>query len=325
MKPESNNKNRYIKQTASVLFLFFCLRAGSEFTGGYGASAAFTNTVMLMDTSSSGKFSVLSYNIAGLPGIISSALTERSASIAAIGKKLNQFDIVHVQEDFNYNEFLYNNGNKHPYRTVTKGGVPFGDGLNTLSRYPVSDVRRVSWEACTGADCLTPKGFSYSRIEIARNHYIDFYNVHANAYNHLEAAAARRDNIIQLSDFIKIHSEGQAVIVMGDLNAHYSFYYDNINKLLTDTNLTDSWVLLKNDGKFPKGDKKFPESNILNLTDSTETIDKIFYRNSERIKLKPSRYKLEKYLFTNKTGMPLSDHHPVSLVFEWNLEKPVNL
>ena len=139
----------------------------------------------LPETATSGGFSVLTYNIAGLPEIISSAVTRRAPSIAEIGRKLNAFDIVNVQEDFNYNGNLYNEGNSHPFRTLTKGGVPFGDGLNTLSKYPVHEVRRISWNECTGADCLTPKGFTYSRLEIARNIYVDLYNVHANAYNHL--------------------------------------------------------------------------------------------------------------------------------------------
>jgi hypothetical protein len=130
---------------------------------------------------SSGEFSVLTYNVGGLPQIISSAATKRAPSIAEIGIRLNAFDIVNVQEDFNYNKQLYNSGNSHPFRTKTKGGVPFGDGLNTLSRFPVHEVRRIPWNECTEADCLTPKGFTFSRIEIAKNLYIHLYNVHANA------------------------------------------------------------------------------------------------------------------------------------------------
>jgi hypothetical protein len=59
------------------------------------------------NVASSGTFSVISYNVAGLPQIISSAVTERASSIREIGGRLNRFDIVHVQEDFNYNKMLY--------------------------------------------------------------------------------------------------------------------------------------------------------------------------------------------------------------------------
>ncbi|WP_229253980.1 endonuclease/exonuclease/phosphatase family protein [Dyadobacter sp. NIV53] len=316
----SNKKNRYIKQTLSVLFIFFCLRAGSVSTGDFSAFAKSMQFAFLSDTSSSGSFSVITYNIAGLPGIISSAMTERESSITEIGKRLNAFDIVHVQEDFSYNDDLYSIENMHPFRSVTKGNVPFGDGLNTLSKYPVTEITRISWQDCTGADCLTPKGFSYSRIEIARNHFIDFYNVHANAFNDTEAAAARRNNIRQLSDYIKTHSQGHAVVVMGDLNAHYSFYHDNLNTLLTDNSLTDTWVSLQNNGSMPIALTQTPEKNILGLNASTETIDKILYRSSNEILLKPSEYKLERQLFNTATGIPLSDHHPVSLSFAWTLQ-----
>ncbi|CAG5003122.1 Sphingomyelinase [Dyadobacter sp. CECT 9275] len=273
----------------------------------------------LPDTTA-GAFSVLTYNIAGLPEMISSATTRRAPSIAAIGRKLNAFDVVNVQEDFNYNRYLYNGGNAHPFRTQTKGSVLFGDGLNTLSRYPVHHVRRISWNDCTGADCLTPKGFTYSRLEIARNVFVDLYNVHANAYNHLAAAAARRSNMNQLSDFIRKNSRGQAVIVMGDLNAHYSYSYDNVHQLLANNHLTDAWVMLVNHDHLPQPVQKLPESQILRMNSRSESIDKILYRSNDRIQLNISEYNLNNQLFNDKNGTPLSDHHPVSLRFSWKLQ-----
>jgi len=318
-----NKQKQNIKLTFLVLFVFLSLWAGVEFSHGFGAMNGSSKTSPILQNASKGKFSVLTYNIAGLPQIISSAKTERAESIADIGQKLNQYDIVHVQEDFNYNDNLYENGNLHPFRSSTKGGVPFGDGLNTLSKYPVTDIRRIPWEACTGADCLTPKGFSYSRIEVAKNVFIDFYNVHANAFNHLEAAAARRQNIQQLSAYIKAHSFGNAVVVMGDLNAHYSFSYDNIRELLAENHLEDSWIFLKHNGDFPISVMQLPDNDILKLDDQSETIDKILYRSSSQIQLNPSDYNLEKYLFTNVKGMPLSDHNPVSVTFTWSLENTI--
>ncbi|MGH2624004.1 MAG: hypothetical protein ACRDE7_10080, partial [Sphingobacterium sp.] len=92
---------------------------------------------------SEGEFSVLTYNIAGLPQLISSAKSPRSASIRTIGKRISDFDIVNVQEDFNYNLDLYAE-NTHPYRTISMGGVPFSDGLSTLSNYPIVASERVA-------------------------------------------------------------------------------------------------------------------------------------------------------------------------------------
>lgn len=194
-----------------------------------------------------------------------------------------------------------------------------GDGLNTLSKFPLTHLRRVAWTDCTGADCFTPKGFTYTRIEIAPGRFIDFYNVHANAYNHPRAALARRHNMEQLSAYIRLHSTGKAVVVMGDLNGRYSFGQDNVDRLLQENDLTDAWVNLRCRNKLPARSDAMPQSNILQLTDSCETIDKILFRSSAFIQLKPAAYALEKELFTNAKGLPLSDHHPVSARFEWRI------
>lgn len=268
---------------------------------------------------SEGKFSVITYNVAGLPEIISSAVTSRAGSIAEIGRRLNDYDIVHVQEDFNYNTELYESGNSHPYRSAAMGPVPFGDGLNTLSKFPVHDVERVEWADCTGADCLTPKGFTRSRIQVAKEVYIDFYNVHANASNYPSAAAARCKNIHQLSSYIKKHSGKNAVIVMGDMNAHYCYKRDNIRTLLRDNGLHDAWVVLNKGGRFPDALADLPADDILGITDTCESIDKILFRNSDQIRLVPEYYKVPKDLFSDREGRPLSDHHPVSLSFSWKM------
>jgi len=263
-----------------------------------------------------GEFSAITYNVAGLPQVICGASTERSSSIAEIGRHLNLYDIAHVQEDFNYNRFLYHGGNQHPYRTKTKGRIPFGDGLNTLSKFPIIEMHRIPWRNCTGADCFTPKGFTYSKIEIAQGIYIDFYNVHANAADDPASAAARRKNLSQLSTYISDHSAKNPVIVMGDLNAHFCYEQDNIRDFLIDNQLKDAWLTLKTNNCFPAF-KNFIKEDILHLNDECESIDKILYRSSESLTLIPSQYRFENEKFNNQYGDPLSDHCPVSVIFNW--------
>ncbi|WP_426294787.1 endonuclease/exonuclease/phosphatase family protein [Dyadobacter endophyticus] len=310
------DKNRVLK-TVSWLFILFFLSEATPATREQTATAF--RAKLPPDSLDAGSFSVITYNIAGLPQLICSAITPRKESISAIGRLLNRYDIAHVQEDFNYNQYLYHAGNTHPFRTTTKGAVMTGDGLNTLSKFPVKHLRRISWTDCTGADCFTPKGFTYTRIEIAPTHFIDFYNVHANAYNHPRAALARRRNMEQLSAYIQLHSTGNAVIVMGDLNGRYSFEQDNVDWLLKENELSDAWVSLHCKNQLPFRSNAIPASDILSLTDSCETIDKILFRSSAFIQLKPAAYALEKAMFTNAKGLPLSDHHPVSARFEWKI------
>lgn len=87
-----------------------------------------------------GTFNVLSLNVGGLPEFlqdngVTGDKTENTAAIGTIfAANRGLFDIIHVQEDFNYHATLYEYDN-HEYRTPTSGGVPFGDGLNTLSNF----------------------------------------------------------------------------------------------------------------------------------------------------------------------------------------------
>lgn len=266
---------------------------------------------------SSGFFSVLTYNVAGLPGFISSAITGRSRSIAEIGKKINPFDIVNVQEDFNYNNSLYLGGNQHPYRTKPKGRVPFGDGLNTLSRFPMSDVVRVPWKKRTGADFLTPKGFTLVKVEIVAGIWVDVYNVHANAQNNRKASSARRDNLNQLRDYIGENSSENALIVMGDFNAHYSFGDDNLHDFMESTSLVDSWVELQNGGLVPEAKHAFKPPHMLSIGNQSESIDKILYRSNGHLSLAARDYNIENNLFTNLRGLPLSDHYALAANFNW--------
>ena len=307
------NKNRTVARHVllSVMLPFVLDDAAFDKAAIYAQADA-------ISVADSGTFSVITYNVAGLPQMISSAATNRDVSTPEIGRKLNGFDVAHVQEDFNYNDLLCGMS-QHPYRTISKGKVLFGDGLNTFSRFPIREVRRVKWDDCTGADCFTPKGFSYSQLEVAAGVFIDFYNVHANAYNHRSAAAARRKNMIQLSDFIKKHSPGNAVVIMGDLNGRYGFDQDNIGLLHESTGMEDAWVKLKKQGIFPNASAETPPSDIMSSGDSSETIDKILYRSSSSIQLNVSDYRLEKLLFSNAGGQPLSDHHPVSAKLTWKV------
>ena len=97
---------------------------------------------------------------------------------------LRPYDVVNVQEDFNYHSYLYA-ADTHPYRTATSGGAGIGDGLNTLSNdaYDADDFERDRWNSCQldSGDCLTPKGFTFMRVRLAEGGYVDFYNLHANA------------------------------------------------------------------------------------------------------------------------------------------------
>jgi hypothetical protein len=95
--------------------------------------------------------------------------------------------------------------------------MPFGSGLNSLSkyRYDEGDFERVTWNDCNlnSGDCLTPKGFTFMRVRLAESTYIDFYNLHADAGSDGGDLSARAANFAQLSSFVQSHSAGNAVVV----------------------------------------------------------------------------------------------------------------
>ncbi|WP_330274739.1 jacalin-like lectin [Lentzea sp. NBC_00516] len=269
-----------------------------------------------------GSFEVLTYNVAGLPEPLSSG--DPAVNTPLISPRLAPYDIVNVQEDFNYHAALYA-GDNHAHRTPTTGGVPFGSGLNTLSHRPYSDLERTKWSSCNGTDCLTPKGFSYKRVELAAGVYVDVYNLHPNAGTENADLAARRSNITQLSRFIAANSAGNAVIVMGDTNTRYTRADDNIRELTGTNGLTDAWVQLERGGQAPAAGAPALVCDPAALTDSCEVVDKILYRGNRQITLTARDYRNDNAAFVDAQGKPLSDHYPIAARFDWTADDGIKL
>ncbi|MDX3798036.1 exonuclease/endonuclease/phosphatase family protein, partial [Streptomyces sp. SAS_272] len=256
--------------------LLACLTAAAAAIGALTAAAPSAAAA-----DDSGSFSVLSYNVAGLPAIISSASTPRDTSTTAIGQRIAPYDIVHAQEDFNYHAYLYAADTAHAYRTPTSGGAAIGSGLNTLSKLPYDedDFERVRWNTCTygSGDCLTPKGFTFIRERLAEGVYVDFYNLHTNAGTNDDDLAARAANLAQLSGFIATHSAGNAVVVMGDTNTRYTRSGDTIAEFAAANGLTDAWVQLIRGGTPPaKGtDALVCDQTGPTVPNTCEVVDKV--------------------------------------------------
>ncbi|MEU9734408.1 jacalin-like lectin [Streptomyces sp. NPDC048002] len=263
-----------------------------------------------------GSFDVLTYNIAGLPLGLGDSDPETNTPL--IGQRLAPYDIVNVQEDFNYHASLYAN-DTHAYRTATSGGAGIGDGLNTLSDHAFEDFERVDWNDCAGTDCLTPKGFTLARVRLAEGVFVDLYNVHTNADVTDAALAARRANIEQLSDFVQERSAGNAVVVMGDTNTRYTRAGDNIRTLLAENGLRDPWVDLVRGGSAPAQGSEALVCDAVAPTDDCEVVDKVLYRGSDLVSLSATRYHNAWASFLRDDGEHLSDHFPHEVGFSYTL------
>ncbi|MFI6494219.1 jacalin-like lectin [Streptomyces sp. NPDC050564] len=294
-----------------------CLAAATAALGGL------TVTAPAAAAADSGSFSVLSYNVAGLPESLSSASTPRDTSTTEIGRRIAPYDIVNVQEDFNYHAYLYST-DTHPYLTATSGGAGIGSGLNTVSTYAWDgdDFERVGWNDCQvdSGDCLTPKGFSFMRERLAEGVYVDFYNLHTNAGTNDGDLAARAANLAQLTSFIGTHSAGNAVVVMGDTNTRYTRSGDTIAEFASANGLTDAWVKLIRGGTPPaKGsDALVCDQTGATVPNTCEVVDKVLYRGSKLVTLNATSYNNEHAKFLTSDGLMLSDHDPITVGFTWS-------
>ncbi|WP_430790020.1 jacalin-like lectin [Actinoplanes sp. G11-F43] len=275
----------------------------------------------------SGSFTVLTYNVAGLPDIISSAEVDRRTAHTAIGQRLGPFDIVQVQEDFNYHAHLYAADTTHAHRTPTSGGAGLGSGLNTLSTIPYDDFERGDWNSCQfdSGDCLTPKGFTFARHRLAEGVFVDFYNLHTNAGTSSGDQTSRADNLNQLTAFIGTHSAGNAVVVMGDTNTRYTRAADTIRAFNAANGLTDAWVKLERAGTPPAAGSNALVCDAAAVTDACEVVDKILYRGSRSVTLNATGYHNEDAGFRTADGLMLSDHFPISTAFTWSANSAYTL
>ncbi|MEI2639620.1 MAG: endonuclease/exonuclease/phosphatase family protein [Microthrixaceae bacterium] len=283
------------------------------------------------------EFSVLTYNVAGLPQGISSSNPEWN--IPLISPLLNAYDVVLTQEDFdwwtplagildfaNYHRRL-RSAVEHPYRTdvhpgpeavgVDAGarGMLVGDGIGIMSRYPFTGEAQHAWKGCFGgvlpdggaADCLAMKGFRVVTMTLADGRLVDVYSLHGEAGGTPEDQRLQEDDYAELAQFINARGSDRAVIVGGDTNLHTDDVHPDGGfgadtaiwaKFLADTGLSD----------------------VCTATDCGDpgSIDKIAYRSSPTVSLSAiaSEFPLERF---QVNGQDLSDHPPFVATFRWDI------
>ena len=285
-----------------------------------------------------GEFSVLSYNVAGLP--LEFSKVRPDIHLPMISPLLNAYDVVATQEDFdwwqpivsgfdlvNYHTRLRADAT-HPYRSNRHPGpasvgvdpaarpLAVGDGIGLMARYPLTDFVEHAWSQCYGgplpdggaADCLAMKGFRVATMTLGDGIVVDVYSVHG------EAGGTPRDQELQALDFaemaavIRKHSAGRAVIVAGDTNLHTDLVHpdgdggaDTViwQEFLAETGLTDSCT-------------------ALDCTDPG-SIDKIAFRDGGGLDLTALMHDVPTERFSGPDGEDLSDHPPVVVTFGWDL------
>lgn len=286
----------------------------------------------------SGTFTLLSYNVAGLPQEVSKE--SPATNIPLISPLLDPFDLVLTQEDFdwwapdglaagldftNYHDRLRASATQQ-YRTERHPGTEavglspdrnpiIGDGLGVMSRFPLGQTQRVPWVGCFGgidtkdggaADCLAMKGFLLTRVTLADGVEVDVYDLHGEAGGTATDQSLQGDDYTQLAAYIVEHSKGRAVIVAGDTNLHT----DDVHPDGGGGADTQIW-------------KTFLDAT--DLTDACEAtrcsepgrIDKVAYRSGGGVELEATDHAFLPDRFKDAAGKDLSDHEPLSVTFRW--------
>ncbi len=255
--------------------------------------------------SEEGSITVLTYNVAGLPELISGS--HPSLYTELISPRLNAFDLVLVQEDFSYHSDL-SSGTDHEYSSRPGTAGTLGDGLARFSRFPIrGEVKHVSWEECHGHfghanDCLTKKGFSTAIHELPSGTPVHVYNLHMDAGSSKKDQQTRSMQMDQLIAYMEKHSKGMPIIIAGDFNLSGKRPADLevLQRLIDNQNLADA---------------------CRETECGHERIDRILFRGNDSIDFRATTYKVEVERFETEKGKQLSDHEAVSAVLKWRLTK----
>jgi hypothetical protein len=290
-----------------------------------------------------GEFSLLTYNVAGLPQEISTE--QPSTDIPLISPLLNDYDIVVTQEDFdwwvpeldvldfrNYHTRLRADAD-HAYESDIHPGpaavgidgsdperpMPVvGDGLGYLSRYYFTNLQRVPWEHCFGgadtsdggaADCLAMKGFGVATVWLGAGVPVDIYTVHGEAGSTTADRRMIAEDFALLADFMADHSEGRAVIVAGDTNLH----------LEPGHSMTPVHAPIWNEFLAAGG---LTDVCAVVPCQSPGSIDKVAFRSGGGLTLEPLERRWEDEIFVDGSGDDLSDHPPVAVDWHWTFTPP---
>lgn len=267
---------------------------------------------------------MINYNVAGMPRFDGKGISNHKQIAEYIVE--NDYDIAAVQEDFLYNKSLVRNLEGFDYFTNHAGSIPGGDGLNIFTDgMPIYNEKRVQWDMAYGdiaeGDVLTPKGIVYAVIEIADGVYIDFYNIHADAFETMGSREARDSNYDQILTMIEENYDknNRPVIITGDFNHHFHSRSDYPSKMYdffcVRGGMKEAWIELCNNGDYFDF-TQWQESGD-EFWGNWDSVEKFMYKDGGGITVTPKEFNYTWILDEN--GESLSDHAAAECVFEFTV------
>ena len=258
-----------------------------------------------VDAASGGTLGFLTYNVHGLPSIVTG--DDTTARTTAIAPLLNGFDIVGLQEDFlAENHTILATASTHAVQawfSEIESTQVYGSGLAIFAN--LIEVERYTeyYTACNGivdagSDCLASKGLQMLRVQVAPGIEIDLYNTHLDAGGGEADDEARAVQVGQLIAAMTTRSAGRAIVFMGDTNLEADDPDEGplLAQFLSEAALTDSCAAVA-----------CPEDNH---------IDRILFRGGDAVALTAESWTNEPG-FVDGDDVPLSDHPALSVVLRW--------
>lgn len=255
---------------------------------------------------SSGELFALTYNVHGLPEIVTG--DDTPGRMRQIGPLLNTFDIVGMQEDFeDPNHEILTQASEHETQArffeALSGRGGYGSGLALFSILDELEHEYVHFDDCVGmtnhgSDCLASKGVMAVRLDLDGGLSLDIYNTHMEAGGSEDDAEARSAQMDQIIETMLRWSEGRAILFLGDTNCHGSDPEDVvlIERLIENVGLAEGCDLVG-----------CPEPG---------RIDRLMFRDGDDLSLHPTVWTVEPAFFDSE-GVPLSDHDAISMHFTW--------
>ena len=132
--------------------------------------------------------------------------------------------------------------------------------------------------------------------------------------------SARASNLRQISDYIKINSLGNPVVIFGDSNTRYTRTGDIPAVFSTENSMKDVWIELVRKGAVPVAGSDALLCDNPSSNTTCETVDKVWYRGSSAVTLQATTFDYAGDMFLQEDGNILSDHNPVLVDFTWTLK-----
>jgi endonuclease/exonuclease/phosphatase family metal-dependent hydrolase len=271
------------------------------------------------------KLHVMSYNIKGLPGLLTSS-EYKSERYGIIGRLLAERavtgdapDVVFLQEAFSEDTRALFKVSSYPH--VAQGPeyktwIGLDSGLYILSRHPIAAKATrefKSYPNCNRWDCFANKGVQFARVLIpGLPRPLDLFNTHLQAGR--EDPPARRRQVRILVEFFREHHQpGNPVIFGGDFNIRPLRNKDDYDEFIAGTGLASS-------GKYclDRGCARSSDAGWQGIWENA--VDHQFYSSGAEVRMTPVR--VERTFRDPVGGFKLSDHFAHEARFELKLSTP---